>query len=323
MGPNIIVCPTCHTPKEPSQLICVVCNTKTCPNGHALSSTERICSECNWLDRNWKPQPINHPATKILEKNMELPPREKCSRCGATVDPKWSKCMYCGSPIDEPEDEPKTEEPREEPVPLPKVEMHTIKQKPAKAKEVAPVNLCPNCGARIEYPGARCTFCGLGSSSFERQTPKYQQETEYSPAPHQHIRQHTPASHGASLPDLRNDNNCPQCGASNPADARFCGVCGVPYTNQNVQFQGGMQQEPPPPPGRGNFSQFYREVEAGTIKNPRPFPAREEIFGRQEPVREQPQAPALKPKINLIFITTVVLLAAIVIILIFLYITKT
>ena len=41
--------------------------------------------------------------------------------------------------------------------------------------------------------------------------------------------------------------NCPQCGTQNPADAKFCGSCGIALSQ--VRPNPGPPVPPPPPPG--------------------------------------------------------------------------
>lgn len=348
MGPNVVVCPNCHTPKDPQQLVCLVCNTRSCPNGHILSASARICHVCDWVDRNWKQQPIIHQQlTKTVEKSGEVHIIERCPHCGAAIDPKMQTCGFCGSVISATEMEQESVLVKNEPVQLPKVEMRTIRK--VKPASLTPIEnkaeyVCPSCNSKVDDPSSgQCNFCGHTGSfivNFSKQTTQNTQtsqrnvpQTTVQRPPVQYTRVSPPQVAPPPPKPPATQIYCHQCGAPNPSNARFCRTCGNPLvTDQNI-YQTNTANIPVQPIRTQSSIPTYLErtdsranTAAPSAAPPPPPPqeiAKKMMSDREYvPAQVGPLEKTAGRRGNPYLIITAIILVAIVIIFVFLYISR-
>jgi hypothetical protein len=83
LTPKVAICPKCHQMKQPGQSVCPNCSTRSCPGGHPMSSTAKICNLCGWLDPNWK---------TIVQNETKVSRAEQAS---STQHARYYQCPYC------------------------------------------------------------------------------------------------------------------------------------------------------------------------------------------------------------------------------------
>ncbi|HJX03803.1 MAG TPA: zinc-ribbon domain-containing protein, partial [Dehalococcoidia bacterium] len=261
-GPSINLCPKCHSHKEPNQSTCSVCNTRACPNGHILGATERICSRCNWVDRQMKPASTLYSTAKTGAKAEENLPQNICPVCHNRISSSASKCAYCGNLVrpdfDQIEPGSGLKSPPASGAPL-HAESIIVQQETIGHHDKKRTYLCPNCRNRVDDPSSgKCPYCGyVGTMQYDitrkqpawtappsppslpvpppRQKVSAGEPPRYVPpegvmAPPSQTQPplYAPAEHAAVPPGQR-ESSCPSCGAPNPTDSRFCRTCGHRY----------------------------------------------------------------------------------------------
>lgn len=241
-GPSISICPRCHSPKDPNQSTCSICGARSCPNGHLLSETERICSKCNWVDRQMKPASTLYPSAKPSPKFDALSSQVICPVCNNKISAGATQCPYCGNLITSEFEQfgaaqtytppPTTNAPvRREAI--------IVHQETIGHHDTKRTYICPNCGNRIDDPtSGRCPYCGaLGTMQYDI-TQKQPQWAEQAPParptfpPRQQFTQAAtefPQQQPAEVREPANYSICPNCGAANPLESRYCGSCGYKY----------------------------------------------------------------------------------------------
>jgi peroxiredoxin/ribosomal protein L37E len=173
-GPSVLLCPNCHGAKDGSQSTCPTCYARSCPTGHIMPPTARICPTCNWVDRQWKMQSTLFPAKSAEKRQANT--GSSCPNCGNKLDPRNNSCSYCGyiatsefemAPPPPPQFTNKNTS-------LARVETYSVKQQTMGKQDKRRTYLCPNCGNRIDNPKAgQCSFCGY-VGGFEYDISKHQ-----------------------------------------------------------------------------------------------------------------------------------------------------
>lgn len=134
-----------------------------------------------------------------------------CNKCGSSLNPDKRFCTHCGA----------------------KVETTAVAPQPMQQAGASAQVQCSKCGATVPTGKRFCTRCGHTLSS----SAQSQASSSASPV---------------SLPSLSSkqqsvaDAKCATCGATVPADKRFCTTCGKPIEAKPVVF--GSSPYPPSPP---------------------------------------------------------------------------
>lgn len=241
-GPSISICPKCRAPKDPQQWLCTNCNTRSCPNGHIVSETERICSQCGLQDRQLKPSSTLYTVSKS-RRGETATVQNICPVCKNRVSPNATSCTACGALIrPEFEDLPSpalSAPPTTTNVPLRK-ESIVVQQETIGHRDTKRTYLCPQCKNRVDDPsGGRCYHCGyVGPMQYDltRKQPSWaepQQKTAPVIPPRQRVQEEPSIKTGPQKPAKETiaptQNNCPNCGTPNPEESRFCRACGYRY----------------------------------------------------------------------------------------------
>jgi hypothetical protein len=185
--PSKIICPSCHIQKDPNEITCRNCGARSCPNAHLLSPDSRICRQCGWQDRNWKPSPSSGSAESathaesthapILDHDIELenlcpicktrkttPPTEPCPTCGYLESTHYEPA---GPPADVRGAEPAQRE------------KFIVHQQLPGSHDIKLDYICPRCSTKIDPRDGRCPNCGyIGSMQYEIPQPKAYGTTE-------------------------------------------------------------------------------------------------------------------------------------------------
>jgi peroxiredoxin/predicted amidophosphoribosyltransferase len=252
--PSISICPNCQQQKDPNSALCPNCNTRSCANGHILAPSAAVCSKCGWTDHHWKAPPKSYAdAPAITYDHDEITPAtaaagSKCPLCGSRLDPKSAYCPVCGN-LANAEMEFAGEEVFAPPAPRiqtpatppPRVESYTVTQEVIGHKDTRRNYYCPRCQNKVDDPRpGRCPHCGyVGTMQYDiyQHQPQWtanQSAPAYSPAgKQQDFAQQKPPS----KPAFEDESICPHCGASNPADSRFCRTCGQRYASGRLSRQ--------------------------------------------------------------------------------------
>ncbi len=98
LGPNIIHCPNCQTQKEVRQWICPNCGIRSCPKGHIVNRSARICHVCGEVDHQFKQSntTAGSPVTRS-HKSQYLKPEYTCPQCQRIVGIMLEMCPHCGA----------------------------------------------------------------------------------------------------------------------------------------------------------------------------------------------------------------------------------
>ena len=97
---KISFCPNCRAQKNPYEIMCSHCGARSCPNGHSLSANSRICAQCGWEDRNWKPAPKVHASSMVVQKSAMAPSgkfEQFCAVCKIRTAFVSGHCSICGN----------------------------------------------------------------------------------------------------------------------------------------------------------------------------------------------------------------------------------
>jgi ribosomal protein L40E len=270
-GPSITVCPNCQTTKDPHQVTCSNCNTRSCANGHILSDTARICHICNWVDHMWKAPPLLHASSiKTVERSTERAEhalKGRCTQCGATLDPRWLKCVYCGTPTSGVVEEKAAVQDSATSSP-PRVETHTVNRRRD--------NVSTN-----QYQQTRPA---MPSPAYQSPTPDY-----------------TVISQNRPIANPGTGNVCATCNSQNSLEARFCRTCGSMLDSNRISYPPNMNnranpQSANPIPGRAARADWYRATSspdrAGMAPN---------LAARQRAAKPENLEPGRKSPLGLIF----------------------
>jgi len=253
--PSISICPNCHQQKDPNSALCLNCNTRSCANGHILTPGQAVCSKCGWTDHQWKAPQKSHAGTPAITYDHDEATAAtvaasggRCPLCGARLDPKSAYCPSCGNLANADVDfisedfnaqvQPRIQTPA---TPPPRVESYTVTQEVIGHKDKRRNYYCPRCKNKVDDPRpGRCPYCGyVGTMEYDiyRHQPQWtsnQQPPAYSPQSRQQppVQQKSPPK-----PAFEETSTCPHCGAANPADSRFCRICGQRYAIGRVSRQ--------------------------------------------------------------------------------------
>ncbi|MFC1905637.1 hypothetical protein ACFLXL_02375, partial [Chloroflexota bacterium] len=232
-SPNIVFCPACHTPKRPNEVTCSQCGARSCPNGHIIDS--RICRQCSFEDRSWKPQAKTPSLGATVQKSQGIPEVTEtvCPRCTIKTIFTYGRCHNCGF-ILESKQYGETKQEATRPSHTPDVQLSqdpsqfVVKQQLQGTYDAKLTYICSKCGSKADPRTGQCQTCGyIGPLTYEM--PK-QQAPGGPPSP--------PAQAKApvkpqSFPDQHlqhpqeTTRPCTSCGASVPYDSRFCRQCGT------------------------------------------------------------------------------------------------
>jgi ribosomal protein L37E len=171
-GPSINICPNCHSPKSPNQALCTACDTRSCPNGHVMAGSARICAICNWVDPKARTQSSLFNTGRSQTRTSESKPAAAtCPTCGNRVESGITQCPFCGNLVG-------SDYSRQAPEPSPS---YSPSPEPAQRESVVVFQqsigthdkkrsyACPRCGSRIDNPrSGQCPNCGyVGSMQYD------------------------------------------------------------------------------------------------------------------------------------------------------------
>jgi predicted amidophosphoribosyltransferase len=151
---------------------------------------------------------------------------QTCPQCGAKNPPGTRFCGQCAAALDATEPEPDAEQTMVS-VSLPKQHQPAKQPEPKPVKEKA-AQTCPQCGAQ-NPPDVR--FCEQCAAPLEAAKPK---KPEPKPAVVQTFvakpppKPRDPMKRPEAKPAVEATRTCPQCGAKNPPNTRFCEQCAAP-----------------------------------------------------------------------------------------------
>lgn len=232
--PNVAFCPVCRTPKQPNEVACNQCGTRSCPSGHVIDS--RICRLCGYEDRSWKPQAKAPSLEATIQRSQGIPEvtERVCPRCNVKSIFTYGHCHNCGFTLETQQSGGTQQEtgmiaPAADSQFSPGVQHYVVQQQFPGTHDAKLAYICPRCGARADPRTGSCYNCGyIGSLAYEM--PKQQSPAGGPPPPaaapaKAFIKQQVPSGQQFSHPP-EPSRACPSCGASVPADSRFCRQCG-------------------------------------------------------------------------------------------------
>jgi len=241
--PNIAFCPNCRKPKDPNEVTCSQCGTRSCPNGHTMVS--RICSLCGWEDRGWKPQTRSYSAAATpVQKSQEVPDAREsvCPRCKVRTIITSGRCINCGYIFESggqyggAQQKAASTASQAGRDTIPGIQHDVVHQQFPGVHDAGKEYVCPRCGAKADPRDGGCNNCGyIGSLEYvippQQVTGMPQSQSSAS------VRQQSFAGQQSVYArDVTQTRACPFCGGSIPSDSKFCQQCGKPSGS-------GRQQE--------------------------------------------------------------------------------
>ncbi len=232
LGPKVAFCPACRAPKQPSEVVCSQCGTRSCPSGHIIDS--KICRYCGFEDRTWKPQARGFSLESAVHHAPGIPEVKEniCPRCKVKTIVSYGRCHNCGFILGGGQSRGE-----QQPAPAqapgtgghfaPAGQQYAVQQQYPGTHDAKLAYVCPRCGARADPRTGSCQNCGyIGSLTYEipQQHPPGGTSQGYVTGPpprQQSFAGQQQLSHPQDV-----GRPCPFCGAIVPADSRFCRQCG-------------------------------------------------------------------------------------------------
>lgn len=221
--PNVVFCPACRSPRRPNEVSCSQCGTRSCPNGHPISS--KICSLCGWEDRTWKARSYSQAAP--IQKAEEVPDAREgiCPHCKTRTVFTTNSCPNCGYILGTAQPRGMQQEAMSS-APTGGSAFKSEKQHYVVPQQYPGVHgyMCPRCGAKADPMAGNCPACGY-IGSMEHRIP--QQQSSGGAPPAQAAKQQGLAGQQVvQARDTSPGRACPSCGAKIPSDSKFCQRCG-------------------------------------------------------------------------------------------------
>lgn len=232
--PNIVFCPNCRKPKNPSEVTCSNCGARSCPNGHNMVS--RICSLCGWEDRNWRPQPRSYSQAFPVQGLQEVPDAREnvCPMCKVRTVVISGRCINCGYIFETGHYDGMQQAAASSVSPVESafqsgMQPDVVQQQFPGVHDVRREYFCPRCGAKADPRDGGCQNCGyIGSLKYE--IPQQQVPGGVPPA-QSAVSARQQSSAGQQFIHARDESQsrvCPFCGGIMPSDSKFCQRCGKP-----------------------------------------------------------------------------------------------
>jgi peroxiredoxin/predicted amidophosphoribosyltransferase len=235
LGPNIILCPNCHAQKDFNQTVCPNCGIRSCPKGHILKQSARICPVCGWEDRLFKKaNNTTGTSTSRSSKSRYTKPEFTCPQCQRTIDIIYEVCPHCGALFGNiaknEEPEKKTKGPAGKELKRPPVKQEgTFEEFPVHDMPSTGDYYCKVCKMDSRFISGKCTKCGnlLDTAQYRRSDRKTidKPREEKKPATPQR-KEEVIAKQPAEPFDEIGVYKCPICHATYEKSTDKCSSCG-------------------------------------------------------------------------------------------------
>ncbi len=208
-----------------------------------MSSNSRICTQCGWEDRAFKPQ-RERPVSAGIP--VSPPPQHAaaaftCPICHSRSGISHGRCNNCGNLIESANYGEQTTTAFDS-APVAGQEQFKVRQQHPGTHDAKLSYACPRCTARLDPSSGRCPNCGyMGSMEYSiphSQSTFIPPPPKSAPPPTQHT---VPAQHYHRT-DSVSSKTCPNCQANISSDSRICPYCGGYCGTGRKMFSGAEKK---------------------------------------------------------------------------------